>query len=127
MLNRRTTIENTDASEIDIKGFTTWRCPLGHVTSVWLRFNGSSAFGGSAWDFCDHCGQHPNVLQDTKAHLEIFSQWLDQNSITVKQYRQLAHSVVNTQFTPTIEANPIAFLGLPTWQQVQNDTINIPA
>ena len=127
MLNRRTRIEDPDAPEIDIQGHTTWRCRYGHVTQVWLRFNGRSAYGGSAWDFCDRCNTHPNAIQDTKAHLEIFSKWLDDELITLTQYRGLTHAIVSTMFSPIIEADPIAFLGLPTWQQVQNDNIKTTA
>ena len=120
MLNRSTQIDNPENTSIDITGYATWRCPRGHITQVWLKFNGSSAYGGSAWDFCDDCSQHPNVLQDTKSHLQIFSKWLDEGNITLSQYRMLAKGVVNTLFSPAIEANPIGFLGLPTWQQLQN-------
>ena len=68
MLNRHTWINDPDAPSIDITGYATWRCPSGHVSEVWLKFNGNYAYGGYAWDFCEHCSHHPNVLQDTKAH-----------------------------------------------------------
>ena len=126
MLNRHTWINDPDAPSIDIRGYATWRCPSGHVSEVWLRFNGNYAYGGYAWDFCEHCSHHPNVLQDTKAHLMIFSQWRDERLITLDQYRQLTYAVVNTTFSPAIKSNPITFLGLPTRQQVQNQTIRIP-
>ena len=127
MLNRRTQIENSATLMVDITGYTTWRCYRGHVTQVWLKFNGNSAYGGSAWDFCDRCSQHPNVIQDTKAHLVIFSQWLDEELITLDQYRQLANAIVSTTFSPAIGANPVGLLGLPNWQQFQNQKASIPA
>ena len=127
MLNRRTKIENSAALMVDITGYTTWRCYRGHVTQVWLKFDGNSAYGGSAWDFCSHCSQHPNVIQDTKAHLVIFSQWLDEELITLDQYRQLANAIVSTTFSPAIGASPVGLLGLPSWQQFQNQQASVPA
>ena len=130
MLNRSTQIENSAALMVDITGYTTWRCRRGHVTQVWLKFNGNSAYstnGGSSWDFCDQCSQRPNVIQDTKAHLVIFSQWLDEELITLNQYRKLANAIVSTAFSPAIDAWPVGLLGLPNWQQFQNQKKSMPA
>lgn len=88
-------------------------------------FNGRSAYGGSAWDFCDgRCSFPPDPTQDTRAHLRIFSQWRDAGAITIDQYCRLAQSVVSRQFSPTISRRPTAILGLPSWQQVQNGNLS---
>ena len=119
MLNRRTQLKADDATKTDAHGEAQWRCPRGHVTTVWLRFNGEAAFGGSAWDFCDHCSAHPNPVQDTRMHLEIFSRWLDTRAINISQYRTLTSSIMNTEYTPAHVANPVAALGLPSWPRIQ--------
>ena len=121
MLNRRTQIQSDEPSPapdhppIDLFGKTQWRCPRGHVTETWLRFNGTASFGGSAWDFCDRCREHPNPLQDTQMHLRIFSKWLDDLAITIEQCRALTHSILSQTYTPHLAAEPTGFLNLPTW------------
>ena len=127
MLNRSTQIENSAALMVDIKGYTIWRCYRGHVTQVWLTFNGNSTYSGSASDFCDHCSQHPNVIQDTKPHLAIFSQWLDEELITLDQYHQLANAIVSTAFSPAIGTWPVGLLDRPNWQQFENQKNSMPA
>lgn len=113
MLNRSTAIAPSEPLSTDIRGEATWRCRYGHVTQVWLRFDGHHARGGSAWDFCDYCSEAPNPAEDTRASLSIFSQWLDNGQISREQYRALCHAATAVPYSPHIEGIGPAMLGLP--------------
>lgn len=123
MLNRSTVVNEEAEERRDVRGEATWRCRRGHLTKAWLRYDGQRALGGSAWDFCDECSDSPNPIADTRAHIAIFSGWLDQDEITPDEYRALCRAVLAKEYTPEMERNPVAMLGLPTWQQVQNGNI----
>ena len=119
MLNRSTKIQAGEQIPQIIRGYATWRCPNGHLTEVWLHFDGLHAYGGSAWDFCDHCGERPDPVQDTKAHLTIYSKWLGEGEITLETYRAMARATVQTPYTPEHAKTPVGFLGLPSWNRPQ--------
>ena len=119
MLNRRTEIQTCEQIQQIIRGYATWRCHNGHLTEVWLLFDGLHAYGGSGWDFCNHCNERPNPVQDTKAHLAIYSKWLGEGEITLETYRTMARATVQTPYTPWHAQNPVGFLGLPSWNRPQ--------
>ena len=105
---------------LNIRGETHWICKRGHLTNVWLSYDGEYMMGGSAWDFCSWCSQWPSPVQDTRMRLDIFGQWLREGQISPEEYAAMAQDTVSWELRPGPEES---FLGLPLRTPARKEAI----
>lgn len=110
MLNYRITARGTPR-EREIVGETSFICRNGHRTEVWLKYDGWSAIGGSAWDWCSWCEASPTQAQATRMAIDIIGAWLKSGKIDALEHRSLANAVVEPEWSSGAASIPA--LGLP--------------